>query len=331
MKLKKVLGIALATTVLLGVTACSSSEPAKTGNSDAAGGDVNGDGEIIIGYIAKNTTDPQPSTINSSASEQLDKLKADGVIDDWTGIMDGLSDANKQVDLAQDCIAQGCDYVIITPAEAVASDPAITNLVDAGVKVVVVNAKTDSTDDVAMTFCGSDDVYAGELMAEYLNEKLPDGGKYLHCQGVIGNSAQIQRAEGITNKLNDNFECIAEVPCEWSGEKAVNATHDALAQYGKDLTAVICDNDDMSAAAQLTCNESGREDIICIGVDGNAGAMGMIQEGTLDATVLQDSIGQITAAIDAIVADINGETVEKEYLVPFVIVTAENVDEYATE
>lgn len=332
MKMKKILGLILATALVFGTAACSSSsDSSDSGSGEAASGDVNGDGEIYIGYIAKNTTDPQPSTINSSAEEQLDKLKADGVIDDWTGILDGLSDPNKQVDLAQDCIAQGCDYVIITPAEAVASDPAVTNMVDAGIKVIVVNARTDSTEDVALTFCGSDDVYAGELMAEYLNEKLPDGGQYLHCQGVIGNSAQIQRAEGLENKINDNFECVSEVPCEWSGEKAVNATTDALSQYGDDLKAIVCDNDDMAAAAQLTCNESGREDIVCIGVDGNAAAMGMIKEGTLDATILQDSIGQITAAVDAIVTDINGETVEKEYLVPFVTITADNVDEYATE
>lgn len=204
-------------------------------------------------------------------------------------------------------------------------------MVDAGVKVVVINARTDSTSDVAMTFCGSDDVYAGELMADYINKKLPNGGKYLHCQGVIGNSAQIQRGEGILNKINDNFENVAEVPCEWSGEKAVNATSDALAQYGDELVAIICDNDDMSSAAQQTCNEAGRNDIVCIGVDGNAGAMGMIKDGTLGATVLQDSIGQITAGIDAIVKDIKGETVEKEYLVPFVLVDSKNIAEYATE
>lgn len=334
MKLRKLICITLVFAMLFGLTACSSSNDSTDESADkkeSVNGDVNGDGEIVIGYIAKNTTDPQPSTINSSAQEQLDKLKADGVIDYCTGIMDGLSDAAKQVDLAQDCIAQGCDYVIITPAESVASDPAVTNMVDAGVKVVVINARTDSTSDVAMTFCGSDDVYAGELMADYINKKLPNGGKYLHCQGVIGNSAQIQRGEGILNKINDNFENVAEVPCEWSGEKAVNATSDALAQYGDELVAIICDNDDMSSATQQTCNEAGRNDIVCIGVDGNAGAMGMIKDGTLGATVLQDSIGQITAGIDAIVKDIKGETVEKEYLVPFVLVDSKNIAEYATE
>ena len=54
----------------------------------------------------------------------------------------------------------------------------------------------------------------------------------------------------------------------------------------------------------------------------------MIKEGTLGATVLQDGVGQITAGINAVKADIAGEAVEKEYSIPFVLVTAENVDEY---
>ena len=64
--------------------------------------------------------------------------------------MIGATDANKQIDRADECIAKNCDYVIILPAEATASDAAVTKMTDAGIKVIVVNSKTDSTDDVAM-------------------------------------------------------------------------------------------------------------------------------------------------------------------------------------
>ena len=321
MKLRKLVALSMTGLMVAGMALPVAAEEAK-------GGDVNGDGKIVVGYISKNLTDPFHAPINSTAEEVLQGMVDDGTIDEFTGILDGATDAAKQCDLAQDCINMGCDYVILLPAEAVASDPALTALVDAGAKVVVVNSKTDSTDDLALTYCGSDDVYAGELMADYVMEKVPDGGVYLHCQGVIGNSAQIQRGEGILNKLDDKWELAADVPCDWAADKATNAAQDYMAQFGDDLKAIICDNDDMSSAAQLACNESGREDIVCIGVDGNQGPLSMIKEGTLGATVLQDGVGQITAGIDAIKADIAGETVEKEYTIPFVLVTSENVDEY---
>lgn len=324
MKLKKLAAISMTGLMVMGMALPAAAEEAKTG-------DVNGDGKIVVGYISKNLVDPFHVPINDAAEELLQGMVDDGTIDEFTGILDGNTDGAKQCDLAQDCINMACDYVIILPAEAVASDPAVTSLVDAGTKVVVVNSKTDSTDDLALTYCGSDDVYAGQLMAEYVMEQVPDGGVYVHLQGVIGNSAQIQRGEGIVNTLDsEKWELAADVPCDWAADKAVNAAQDYMAQYGDELKAIICDNDDMSSAAQQTCNEAGREDIVCIGVDGNQGPLSMIKEGTLGATVLQDGVGQVTAGIDAIKADIAGETVEKEYVVPFVLVTSENVDEYLT-
>ena len=296
----------------------------------AEGGDVNGDGKIVVGYIAKNLTDPFHAPINSTAQEVIDGLVADGTITEWTGILDGNTDGPRQCDLAQDCINQGCDYVIILPCEAVASAPGVKAMADAGIKVVVVNSKTDNTDDLALCYCGSDDVFAGELMAKYVSEKCPDGGKYLHLQGVIGNSAQIQRGEGILNIIgaDEKWECVADVPCDWAADKATNAAQDYLAQFGDELVAIIADNDDMSSAAQRYCNGAGRPDMVCIGVDGNQGPLQMVKNGELGATVLQDGVGQIMAGINAIIADIKGEEVLKLYDVPFVLVTAENVDQY---
>lgn len=296
----------------------------------AAGGDLNGDGKIIVGYISKNTVDVFHATLNGAAQERLDALVADGTIDEWTGILDGNTDAAKQCDLAQDCINYPCDYVIILPAESTASDPAVTAMADAGIGVVVVNSATDSTDSAALTFSGSDDVFAGELMGNYVMEQVPEGGVFVHCQGIIGNSAQIQRGEGIANTIekDSKWTKAADVPCDWDASKAVNTVDDYLAQYGDELKAVICDNDDMSSAAQAECNAKGREDIVCIGVDGNQGPLQMVKDGTLGATVLQDGAGQVNAGIDAIVAAIKGEPVDKNYVVPFVVVTSDNVDEY---
>ena len=350
---KKIVATLLVSAMAMSLVACGSKDAAADTTTDAApedaaatedadaaadaavdtavaGGDLNGDGKIVVGYISKNTVDVFHATLNGAAQKRLDALVADGTIDEWTGILDGNTDGAKQCDLAQDCINYPCDYVIILPAEATASDPAVTAMADAGIGVVVVNSATDSTDTAALAFAGSDDVYAGELMGNYVMEKAPEGGVFVHCQGIIGNSAQIQRGEGIANTIekDSKWTKAADVPCDWDASKAVNTVDDYLAQYGDDLKAVICDNDDMSSAAQAECNAKGRSDIVCIGVDGNQGPLQMIKDGELGATVLQDAAGQVNAGIDAIVASIKGETVEKNYTVPFVLVTSENVDDY---
>ena len=92
--------------------------------------------------------------------------------------------------------------------------------------------------------------------------------------------------------------------------------------------AIICDNDDMSSAAQKMCNEAGRSDIVCIGVDGEQSKLQMIKDGEMSATIYQDSLTQIGGAIEMIKTCLAGEEPQKEIDIPFVLVTAENVDEY---
>lgn len=343
---KKFLAVVLASATMMSLMACGSnsssttsastttataSVEASTKASDSnASGDINGDGKIIVGYISKNLTDPFHAPINDYAQKTLDKMKADGVIDDWTGILDGETDANKQVDRANDCIAKQCDYVIFLPAEAEASDPALVQMTEAGIKVIEVNSKSSSCDKLAVSYVGSNDVEAGEMLANWVVKNCPKGGKYVHCTGILGNSAQIQRGEGISNIMKDHteFEMVAEPDTQWDGNLAANATTDAIAQYGKDLVAIICDNDGMSTAAQTAANDAGRKDIVCIGVDGIDVALQAVKSGAMKATVLQDGVGQITGAINNLTMLIKGEKCDKETMIPFVLITSDNIDEY---
>lgn len=299
--------------------------------AEAVTGDLNGDGKIIVGYISKNVTDVFHATLNGTAETYMAQMIEEGYIDEWTGILDGKTDPSEQINLADICISKSCDYVIILPAESAASDPAVVNMAEAGIGVIVVNSSTVSTTEKAITYVGCDEIFAGELMANFVTEQIPDGGVYVHCQGVIGNSAQIDRGIGILNILGEEWECAADVPCDWQADRASNTASDYIAMYGEDLKAIICDNDDMSSAAQQTCNELGRSDIICIGVDGNRGPLSMVKAGTLKATVFQDGVGQITQAIDCVVALCKGETLEATYTIPYVLVTSENIDDYYTE
>lgn len=205
-------------------------------------------------------------------------------------------------------------------------------MADAGIHVIVFNSKTTSTDEKAWVFSGSDDVYAGELLGTWVKDNCPNGGKYVHCNGILGNSAQIQRTEGMHNILDpiSSFEMVADEDTQWSGEKAATAAENAIAKYGDELVAIICDNDDMSSAAQSACNAKGRNDIICVGVDGNQTPLQMVKDGELGATVLQDGVGQLGAGIDAMVAAIKDGKVpaDKNIMVDFVLVTKDNVDQY---
>jgi len=286
---------------------------------------------IVIGYIAKNSTDTFHGPLNAAARKELDSLKASGKIANWY-FYDGLTNPVTQVELMDTAINAGCTHIIILPAEAAGSAPVLTKAREKNIPVVVVNSMTTNTEQLAAAYVGSDDVQAGEMMAQFVQSKLPNGGGYGHIQGVIGNSAQIQRGQGIHNILDKDSKWKmldgAEQTGDWQADKAVNFAMDWLAKFGQGLNAIICDNDDMSSAAQNYVNSRNRRDIVCIGVDGNAGPMNMVKNGDLLATVFQDGVGQVLKGIELIMKVANGESVPKTNMVPFVLITKDNVDQY---
>lgn len=346
-RFKKVMAVLMVMCMCMGLAACGSKEAAPAAAEEAApteeaasapegeeaapADETAAAEEIVIGYIAKNTVDAFHATINGAAKTKLDGLKSDGTIKDWH-LLDGLTDPVTQCNLLEDAINMGCNLIIVLPSESAGCSPIIERCKEEGIPCIVVNSKTDNTDDLATAFVGSNDVEAGEIMAKFVQEQVPDGGGYGHIQGIIGNSAQIQRGEGLRNILDadDKWSLLdgCEQTAEWQAEKAVKFGEDWLAKYGDKLNAVICDNDDMSSAVQSAMNSADRSDIVCIGVDGNVGPMTMVKNGELLATVYQDGAGQVEKGIDVAIEAAKGKTVDKEYMVPFVLITKDNVDTY---
>jgi ABC-type sugar transport system substrate-binding protein len=283
----------------------------------------------IIGYICKNTTDTFAIGYNNAARTKLDGLKNDGVIANWY-FYDGQSDPVTQIALMDTAVSQGCTHIIFLPAEAAGSAPVLDKAKEKNIPIVVVNSRTTNTVELAAAYVGSNDVQAGEMMANFVMQQLPQGGGWGHIQGPIGNSAQLERGEGIHNIMDSRPEwnMLDEQPGNWLGEIATRFAEDWRTKYGAGLNAIICDNDDMSSAAQNVMNAAGRTDIICIGVDGNPGPLSMIKSGDLKATIYQDGIGQVSKGIDLVVDLINGASIPKESWIDFVLITKDNVDQY---
>ncbi len=323
-----VVAIASLTFVFAG---CGSSSSSTADSSSAASTNATAKGNFKIAFIAKNTVDAFHAKINAAAKTSLDGLVKDGTIAEWK-MYDGQTDPVTQVNLANDAINWGANLIVILPAEAAGSAPVLEKAKEKNIPVIVVNSKTDNTDQLAAAYIGSNDVQAGEMMAKFIQEKIPNGGGYGHIQGIIGNSAQIERGKGLHNILDNDpkWKLLpgAEQTGEWQAEKAVKFAEDWVAKNGTKLNAIICDNDDMSSAVQTAMNAKNRKDIIAIGVDGNKGPLTMVKNGELQATIYQDGAAQVSKGIELGIKILKGEQVEKTTMIDFVLVTKDNVDKY---
>jgi inositol transport system substrate-binding protein len=341
---RKILAFLIVLAIAAGLAACQAttepsngtpaaaspeSDAAQTASAEVKPETAGGGSGIVVGFLKKSLSNVFEVKLNDAADAYLEQMKNDGVIADYVSL-DCDSDPARQISQAGDLVNMKVNAALMLPAEADGSAPALQALSDAGIPTVIVNASTSNTKDLAASFVGSNDVKAGEIMGQFVLDTCGAEGQYCHLQGILGNSAAQQRGQGIHNIMDKapGWKLLAEASAEWSGDKANKFTQDWIALYGKDIKAIICDNDEMSVAARMACIELGREDIVVIGVDAIDSALSMVKSGELHGTVFQDAEGQGKIAATAAVDLATGKTVEKEQWIDFILITSENIDQY---
>lgn len=99
-----------------------------------------------------------------------------------------------------------------------------------------------------------------------------------------------------------------------------------------DFDAVVCANDQMALGAVESLKGAGlltnAGEILITGVDGSDDGLKAVKDGYMCQTVLQDAAGQAKATHEVLEKLKNGETPDKEVIVPFQSITKDNVDEY---
>lgn len=243
-------------------------------------------------------------------------------------LLDGQADTMTQISQCEDLISQKCDVIILNAFDAEGSGPCVDMCNEAGIPCVEVNASTNNKE--YLSYVGSNDVTAGEMMGNFIMEQLgEEGGQIAILEGDMGQSAQLDRYEGLSNTIlkADNIECVYTITCDWQRDTAMSTTEDLLAKY-PDLKAICCENDDMAMGALDACEANGREDMIICGIDAIDDAKEAVAAGRLSGTILQDAKGQAETVLDVAVKVAKGETVDPLYEVPFQLITKENVADF---
>ena len=177
----------------------------------------------------------------------------------------------------------------------------------------------------------------GEIKAGDLKYKDINGdGKitYIMCKGDPENIDAQYRTEYSIKALTDagkEVECLYEYLDNWDQTTAQQDVANALAQYGEKIEVVFCNNDAMALGALQSLQQAGRtvgKDVYLVGVDALSEAVQNVVDGNMTGTVLNDDVGQATAAAAATKLYVEGSKVEQYYWVDYVKVTKENAAQY---
>ena len=306
--LRSVILLVLALSMLLALTACSTSQ-----KSD----------KVKIGVTLMDF-----STEFGIGLKDYMTAKADAMGDVELTVVDAGGDAAKQLQQVETFISQKVDAIIMQPQEQEACSPAIDKAKAAGIPIINCNSLTITEPDA---YVGSNDSESAEIAMTYIAEQLGGKGNVLMMHGHPGQTAEVKRTEGAMDILaqNPDMTLLDEQTADWDRAEAMTLRENWIQAYGDQINAVFCQNDEMALGALNALVQAGKKDnVLVVGVDAIDDALQSVKDGKMDATVYQDCKGQAEGAIEAAYKLAKGESVEKEILIPFILVTTENVDEY---
>lgn len=236
-------------------------------------------------------------------------------------IYDGQNDASKQPSQVEDALQKGVSAIVINPGDEDSTANALKDAIAQNIPVVTVDRKVNV--DGVLSYLVTDNTKGGVLSAEWLANKLPDGGNVIHIEGVMGTAPQRERGGGFLSVIDpaknpeSKFTILDTVVGDFSMAPAEAAMSDLLAKHD-DIDAVFAQNDTMAVGVARAIETAGREKdgIIIIGFDGAQEAYDLIKDGKMSVTAVQDFdfIGkEAVNFVDAYLKD--GKKPESEVLV----------------
>jgi len=298
------------------IICCVASFVFAQGSSESAG-----ENQITIGFSSKDNSDVFVKNITDAASAKAKELGVKLLMADARG------DVNTQISDVENFIVQDVDAIIVIPQSVEGSAPVVSMCNDAGIPIIVCNG--DIADQNYSAFVGCTDQESGEILGTWMMANVLAGSNVCIIEGPMGQSGQVGRYNGFKAVgMLDHFNVLSVQTANWKRDEAMALAEDWLTTYGDDLDAIICENDDMGMGALSACLAAGRDDVIVGGVDAINDAVQAVKAGTYGISVLQDAAGQGGGSIEVAVKIASGEDFIFDTRIPFVGITAKNVDAY---
>jgi ribose transport system substrate-binding protein len=230
-------------------------------------------------------------------------------------------------------IAQKVDGIILWPAVAGTTSTMLLAAKKAGIPVNISNSVVSADEkDLYKTFTGPSDTRIGENQADIVNTLLNGKGNAIIIEGQPGNSAAAGRLNGFKDQIASKapgITILGSQPGNWQQAEAQTATSNLLTRFGDQVNVVVTADDVMAAgAAQAISNAGLTGKVLLVGSGYYEVTPPLMKSGQQTATLFQSPCWDAVHAMKEMLAVLNGETVDKEYLMPVPEVTKDNMGDF---
>ncbi|WP_068086138.1 ribose ABC transporter substrate-binding protein RbsB [Polycladidibacter stylochi] len=291
--MKRILGFALGTAMLLGTTAHSMAADS-------------------MALVVSTLNNPFFVSLKDGAEAKAKEMGYELLV------LDSQNDPAKELANVEDVLNKDIKVLLINPTD---SDAVYSSIRAANSKnVPVVTLDRGASRGKVASHVASDNVLGGEMAGKLIIEKLGGKGKIVELEGVPGTSAARDRGEGFRKAVHGHagIEVVASQPADFDRTKGLNVMENIL-QAQPEIDAVFAHNDEMALGAIKAIQATNRK-ILVVGFDGTNDGVVAVENGSMLATVAQQAgkIGSIGVEIADKVA--KGEAVDSYTPVPLKLV-----------
>lgn len=281
--------------------------------------------EYHFGFSCMTMENPYFITLEQSLRQEIE---ADG---HTMVTKDPALNVETQMEQIDEMIEEGIQAIFLCPVSWDEITPALQKLKDADVWIINVDSEVKETDYVD-AYIGSDNKEAGYICGNDLVEQCPDGGKIVILECPEQNSVN-DRVTGFEEAVaNRGFEIVARDDVQGdlnlAREKAA-----AIFEKNKDITAVMCGNDQIALGALVAARTAGLKDVMIYGVDGSPD---LKKELVKKDTLIRGTSGQSPINIGKVaaktgIAMLNGDDYEEVVYEDVFFINSENVEMYGVD
>ncbi|MEH0580678.1 sugar ABC transporter substrate-binding protein [Streptomyces sp. B21-108] len=290
----------------LSATACNRDSAATT----------TADGKpVTIGLAVANLQADFFNQIKQSVEAEAKKKGVKVVVADARG------DAATQVNQIQDFISRQVSAIIYIPAGATAASVPVKAAERA--KIPVITVDRNPSDAPGKSFIATDSVDAAKTLGQWVIKQKD--GQLAILQGQIGTTPQVDRQKGFGQALAQapGIKVVTQQTADWAQDKAFSVAQDMLqAHPGIDIFWGQADAMALGAA-QAVKSADGKKRLI-VGFDGDFAGLKAVRNGTIDATMVQQTQKMGRMSVDTALDVINGKDVPATQLQPAFLLTKDD-------
>ena len=240
--------------------------------------------DLIVGYAQLGAESEWRAANTISIKETAEQLGVE------LRFLDAQQKQENQIEAVRKLIIQQVDVIGISPIVETGWDEVFQEARDAGIPIILVDRRAAVTDDLYVSYLGSDFLEEGRKAARIMADLVDGKANIVELVGTVGSAPANDRYLGFREILADypEMNILDSQSGDFTRARGKEVMAAFLKEYGGEITAVYAHNDDMALGAIQAIEDYGLKpgvDIKIVSVDAARGAFEAMIAGKLNATV----------------------------------------------